>query len=207
MIGERIETNIAGGLDIPMPRMANIRQKFQTVRLESVTRAIAEQFQRPEVRSKVKAGQTIAVGCGSRGVANVGEAAKAVVAELKALGAKPFIFPAMGSHGGGTVEGQVGVLAGYGITEALVGCPIRATMDTVELGTVAAGTPVYMDKFAAEADAVVLINRVKPHTNFRAPMESGIVKMMTIGMGKIKGATTLHFHGMDNFGEILPQVA
>jgi hypothetical protein len=207
MIGERIETNIAGGLDVPMPRMANIRQKFQTVRLESVTRAIAEQFKRPEVRAKVKPGQTIAVGCGSRGVANVGEAAKAVVAELKALGAKPFIFPAMGSHGGATVEGQVGVLAGYGITEALAGCPIRATMDTVELGTVAAGTPVYMDKFAAEADGVVLINRVKPHTNFRAPMESGIVKMMTIGMGKIKGATTLHFHGMDNFGEILPQVA
>jgi hypothetical protein len=207
MIGERIETNIAGGLDVPMPRMVNVRQKFQTVRLDSVTRAVAEQFQRPEVRGKVKAGQSIAVGCGSRGVANVAEAAKAVVAELKALGAKPFIFPAMGSHAGGTVEGQAGLLAGYGITEASVGCPIRATMDTVELGRLADGTAVVMDKFAAEADGVVLINRVKPHTNFRAPIESGIVKMMTIGMGKIRGATTLHFHGMDRFGEILPQVA
>ena len=207
MIGERIETNIAGGLDIPMPRMVNVRQKFQTVRLESVTKAVADQFKRPEVRAKVKAGQTIAVGCGSRGVANIAEAAKAVVAEIKALGGKPFIFPAMGSHGSATAEGQKAVLEGYGITEAHVGCPIRATMDTVELGALPDGTPVYMDKFAAEADGVVLINRVKPHTNFRAPMESGVVKMMTIGMGKIRGATTLHFHGMDHFGEVLPQVA
>jgi hypothetical protein len=207
MIGDRIETNIAGGLDIPMPRMANVRQKFQTVRVESVTRTVAEQFQRPEVRAKVKPGQTIAVGCGSRGVANIAEAAKAVVAELKALGAKPFIFPAMGSHGAATAEGQKQVLEGYGITEAHVGCPIRATMDTVELGAIGEGTPVYMDKFASEADGVVLINRVKPHTNFRAPIESGIVKMMTIGMGKIRGATTMHFHGMDNFGEVLPQAA
>jgi len=207
MIGDRIETNIAGGLDIPMPRMANVRQKFQTVRVPSVTQAVAGQFQRPEVRAKVKPGQTIAVGCGSRGIANVAEAARAVVAELKALGAKPFVFPAMGSHGGATAEGQTQVLAGYGITEAQVGCPIRATMETVELGTIGEGTPVYMDQFAAQADGVVLINRVKPHTNFRAPMESGIVKMMTIGMGKIRGATTLHFHGMDRFGEILPLAA
>jgi hypothetical protein len=207
MIGDRIETNIAGGLDVPMPRMVNVRQKFQTVRLDDVERAVAEQFKRPEVRAKVKAGQSIAVGCGSRGVANIADTAQAVVAELKALGAKPFIFPAMGSHGGATAEGQRALLAGYGITEAHVGCPIRASMDTVELGALPDGTPVYMDKLASEADGVVLINRVKPHTNFRAPMESGIVKMMTIGMGKIRGATTLHFHGMDHFGEILPQVA
>jgi hypothetical protein len=207
MIGDRIETNIAGGLDIPLPRMVNVRQKFQTVTLDSVTRAIAEQFKRPEIRAKVQAGQTIAVGCGSRGVANVGEAAQAVVAQLQALGAKPFIFPAMGSHGGGTAAEQAALLAGYGITAAKVGCPVRSSMDTVELGRLGDGTPVYMDKFAAEADGVVLINRIKPHTNFRAPIESGIVKMMTIGMGKILGATTLHTHGMDHFGELLPKVA
>lgn len=207
MIGDRIETNIAGGLDIPLPRMVNVRQKFQAPKLASVTQAIQEQFQRPEIRAKVKPGQTIAVGCGSRGVANVGEAAAAVVAQLKALGARPFIFPAMGSHGSATAEGQAAVLAGYGITEARVGCPVRATMDTVELGRLADGTPIYMDKYAAEADGVVLINRIKPHTNFRAPIESGIVKMMTIGMGKILGATTLHYHGMDYFGELLPKAA
>ena len=207
MIGDRIEVNIAGGLDIALPRMVHVRQKFQTKKLDSVTRTVAEQFKRPEVRAKVKSGMSIAVGCGSRGINNIAECAKAVVAELKVLGAKPFIFPAMGSHGGATAEGQREVLEGYGITESYVGCPIRATMEVVELGKLEDGMPVYMDKFAAEADAVVLIPRVKPHTNFRAPIESGIVKMLSIGMGKIIGATTLHTYGMDMFGELLPKTA
>ena len=207
MIGDRIEVNIAGGLDLPLPRMVSVRQKFQNTRLESVTKAVAEQFARAEVRAKIKPGMKIAVGCGSRGIANIAEAAKAVVAELKALGAEPFVFPAMGSHGSATAEGQKGVLEGYGITESYVGAPVRATMDTVILGELPDGTPIHMDRFAAEADGVVLVCRVKPHTNFRAPIESGIVKMITIGMGKISGATTLHTHGMDRFGELLPEAA
>jgi hypothetical protein len=187
--------------------MIHVRQKFQTPRLDSVTRAVVEQFKRAEVRGKVKPGMTIAVGCGSRGINNIAECAKAVIAELKALGAKPFIFPAMGSHGGATAEGQREVLEGYGITESFVGCPIRSTMDVVELGKLEDGMPVYIDRAAAEADAIVVIPRVKPHTNFRAPIESGIVKMLTIGMGKIAGATTLHTYGMDMFGELLPRTA
>ena len=206
MIGDRIEVNIAGGLDIPLPRMVHIRQKFKTVKVDNVAHTVAEQFKRSEVRAKIKPGMTIAVGCGSRGIANIGDCAKQVIAELKALGAKPFIFPAMGSHGGATPEGQRDVLASYGITESFVGCPIHSQMDVVELGKVD-GMPVYMDKLAAAADGVVLICRVKPHTNFRAPIESGIVKMMTIGMGKIIGATELHTYGMDMFGELLPKAA
>ncbi|HUF20961.1 MAG TPA: lactate racemase domain-containing protein [Burkholderiales bacterium] len=207
MIGDRIEVNIAGGLDIPLPRMIHVRQKFKTPKLDSVTAAVVEQFKKPEIRAKVKPGMSIAVGCGSRGINNIAECAKAVVGELKALGAKPFIFPAMGSHGGATAEGQREVLEGYGITEAFVGCPIRSSMDVVELGKLDDDMPVYMDKNAAEADAVVIIPRVKPHTNFRAPIESGIVKMLAIGMGKIIGATTLHTYGMDMFGELLPKTA
>lgn len=207
MIGDRIEVNIAGGLDIPLPRMIHVRQKFQTPKLDNVTKAVVEQFQRPEVRGKVKPGMSIAVGCGSRGVNNIAECAKAVVDELKALGAKPFIFPAMGSHGGATAEGQSELLEGYGITEDYVGCPIKSSMDVVELGKLDDGMPVYMDKNAAAADAVVIIPRIKPHTNFRAPIESGIVKMLAIGMGKIIGATTLHTYGMDMFGELLPKTA
>jgi hypothetical protein len=207
MIGDRIEVNIAGGLDIPLPRMVHVRQKFQTPKLDSVTKAVAEQFKRPEVRGKVKPGMSIAVGCGSRGINNIAECAKAVVTELKALGAKPFIVPAMGSHGGATADGQREVLEGYGITEDYVGCPIRSSMDVVELGKLDNGMPVYLDKHAAEADAVVIIPRIKPHTNFRAPIESGIVKMLTIGLGKIVGATTLHTYGMDTFGELLPKAA
>ncbi len=206
MIGDRIEVNIAGGLDIPLPRMVHIRQKFATPKVASVSQTIAEQFQRPEVRAKVKPGMSIAVGCGSRGIANIAEAAKQVIVELKALGAKPFIFPAMGSHGGATAEGQREVLEGYGITESYVGCPIHSQMDVVELGKVD-GMPVYMDKLAAGADGVVVLCRVKPHTNFRAPIESGIVKMLTIGMGKIIGASELHTYGMDSFGELLPKAA
>jgi hypothetical protein len=207
MIGDRIEVNIAGGLDIQLPRMVHVRQKFQTPKLDSVTRAVVEQFKRPEVRAKVKPGMTIAVGCGSRGINNIAECAKAVVGELKALGAKPFVFPAMGSHGGATAEGQREVLEGYGITESFVGCPVKSSMDVVELGKLEDGMPVYIDRTAAEADAIVVIPRVKPHTNFRAPIESGIVKMLTIGMGKIAGATTLHTYGMDMFGELLPKTA
>ena len=206
MIGDRIEVNIAGGLDIPLPRMVHIRQKFDTPKLASVKQTVAEQFKRPEVKAKIKPGMTIAVGCGSRGIANIAECAKQVIVELQALGAKPFIFPAMGSHGGATPEGQREVLESYGITESFVGCPIHSQMDVVELGKLE-GMPVYMDKLAAAADGVVLVCRVKPHTNFRAPIESGIVKMMTIGMGKIIGASELHTNGMDAFGELLPKVA
>jgi Lactate racemase N-terminal domain len=207
MIGDRIEVNLAGGLDVPLPRMVPVKVSFDPAHIEDVAAAVVEQLRQPEVRSKVKPGMSVAVGCGSRGVANIAQAARAVVGELKALGAKPFIFPAMGSHGGATAEGQRAVLEGYGISERFVGCPIRATMETQELGRMDDGTPIYMDQFAAEADGVVLINRIKPHTNFRGPMESGIVKMLTIGMGKIMGATTLHAHGMDAFGEVLPRAA
>jgi hypothetical protein len=206
MIGDRIEVNIAGGLDIPLPRMVHIRQKFSTPKLTSVKQTVADEFKRPEVRAKIKPGMTIAVGCGSRGIANIAECAKQVIVELQALGAKPFIFPAMGSHGGATPEGQREVLESYGISESFVGCPIHSQMDVVELGKLD-GMPVYMDKLAAAADGVVLVCRVKPHTNFRAPIESGIVKMMTIGMGKIIGASELHTNGMDSFGELLPAAA
>jgi len=207
MIGDRIEVNIAGGLDIPLPRMVHVRQKFQMPRLDSVSAAVVEEFRKPDVRNKIKPGMTIAVGVGSRGVNNIAECAKTVIAELKSLGAKPFIFPAMGSHGGATAEGQKEVLDGYGVTEQFVGCPVKSSMDVVEIAKADDGMPVYMDKHAAGADAVALICRVKPHTNFRAPIESGIVKMMAIGMGKIIGATTLHTYGMDMFGELLPKTA
>ncbi|UCH49498.1 MAG: DUF2088 domain-containing protein [Betaproteobacteria bacterium] len=207
MIGDRIEVNIAGGLDIPLPRMVHVRQKFQMPRLESVSATVIEEFNKPEVREKVKPGMTIAVGVGSRGVNNIAECAKTVIAELKSLGAKPFIFPAMGSHGGATAEGQKEVLDGYGVTEDFVGCPVKSSMEVVEIAKADDGMPVYLDKQAAGADAIALICRVKPHTNFRAPIESGIVKMLTIGMGKITGATTLHTYGMDMFGELLPKTA
>lgn len=206
MIPDRIEVNIAGGLNVPLPRMATIRQRFEAERLSNISAIIAREFQRPEIRDRVKAGQTIAVGCGSRGIANIAEIAKAVVHELKGLGAQPFIFPCMGSHGAATAEGQKKVLESYGITEAATGVPIRATMDTTVVGHLDDRTPVHMDRHAAEADAIVVINRIKPHTAFRGATESGLTKMLSIGIGKIIGATTYHVHGMDLFPELLPRV-
>jgi hypothetical protein len=176
------------------------------VHLGDIAATIANEFQRPEVRARVKAGQAIAVGCGSRGIANIATIVKCVIRELQALGARPFIFPAMGSHGAATAEGQKRVLEGYGITEAATGVPVRATMDTVIVGTLADGTPVHMDRFAGEADGIVVVNRIKPHTAFRGATESGITKMLAIGIGKIVGAATYHQHGMDTFAELLPKV-
>lgn len=206
MIGDRIDVNIAGGFDIPLPRMLRVRQKFAAPKVGDVALAVAGQFERPEIRAGIRPGMTIAVGCGSRGIANIAVCVKAVIAQLKALGADPFVFPAMGSHGGATAEGQREVLEAYGITEAFVGCPIRSQMDVVELGRLD-GMPVCFDKLAAAADGVVLVCRIKPHTNFRARIESGIIKMLAIGAGKIAGATQLHTHGFDRFGELLPRVA
>ena len=206
MIPDRIEVNIAGGLDIALPDMFNVRQKFATERLSDLRGAIVREFQRPEIRGRVKSGQVVAVGCGSRGIANIAEIAKAVIAQLRALGAQPFIFPCMGSHGAATAEGQKKVLESYGITEATTGVPIRASMDTTVVGKLPDGTPVHMDRHAAEADAVVVINRIKPHTAFRGATESGLTKMLSIGIGKIIGATTYHTHGMDRFPELLPQI-
>ena len=207
MIGNRIETNISGGLDVPLPSMVPVRVTFDSQREEDIAGAVAGQFQNPAVREKIRPGQSIAVGCGSRGVANIALTARATVAGIKALGGVPFSFPAMGSHGAATAEGQRAVLEGFGITEDYVGCPIKASMDTHLLGALDDGTPVHMDRHAHEADGIVLINRIKPHTNFRGPVESGIVKMLAIGMGKIKGATAIHFHGMDAFGHVLPPLA
>ena len=206
MIEDKIDVNIAGGLDITLPKMVTVRQKFDSPRVGDIPSVIASEFEKPEIRSRVKPGQVIAVGCGSRGIANIATIAKSVIDGLKALGAEPFIFPCMGSHGAATAEGQKQVLEGYGISEATMGVPLRATMDTTIVGKLDDGTPVHMDANAAQADGIVVINRIKPHTSFRGPTESGITKMLAIGIGKINGATTYHQHGMDVFPTLLPKV-
>ena len=207
MIEDRIEVNIAGGLDIALPAMADVRQKFATARVDDIAAAVAREFERPEIRASIRRGARIAVGCGSRGVANYARIVRAVIGGIKAQGGEPFIFPAMGSHGAATAAGQRRVLEDAGISEDYVGAPIRASMDTIEAGRLADGTPVHADAIAAAADGIVLVNRVKPHTTFRGGIESGIAKMMTIGMGKIAGAAQLHRHGMDRFHAVLPEAA
>jgi len=205
---DNVEINIPGGLDFTIPKMVKVKQNFEDHKIEDVGQAVKNEIIKTEIKNSIVSGSSIAIGVGSRGVANIAIAVKALVESLKDLGAKPFIFPAMGSHGGGTVENQIGLLAGYGVTEENVGAEVKGTMETVVPVTLEDGTKVHMDKYASEADGVILINRVKPHTNFRGEIESGIVKMMTIGMGKINGASELHgAYPMNTFGKNLPNAA
>ena len=171
------------------PRMARIKQQFDGPMLHDVTGAVRETLGRLSL--PVKPGQTVALAVGSRGIVNLDVVTRACVDHVKALDAKPFIFPAMGSHGGGTAEGQRSVLEHYGVTEATMGCPVRATMDVVQVGETL-GLPVWLDRYAAEADWIGVINRIKPHTDFKGELESGLFKMMTIGLGKHRGAVQAH---------------
>jgi hypothetical protein len=172
-----------------LPTMIRVRQTFARPRVEDIPRTVAERLQAADL--PVKRGDTVAVGAGSRGIANIDTIVGATVRYLRDLGARPFVFPAMGSHGGGTADGQLSVLAHYGITEATMGCPVRATMEVEQVGE-ALGLPVWLDRFAAGADWIGLVNRIKPHTDFKGTIESGLFKMMTIGLGKWKGAVQYH---------------
>jgi hypothetical protein len=147
---------------------------------------------------------TIAVGVGSRGVANLREIVRETIGALRALDLRPFVVPARGSHGGATAEGQRDVLAGYGVTETEIGCEIRATMDVIELDSTGLEHPLYMDAHAATADAILLINRIKPHTDFHGPHESGLVKMAVIGIGKRTQADAMHSFGVRGLRDLIP---
>ncbi len=175
-----------------LPKMTRIQQQFDVPVLDDLPAAIHAELDRINAAAIVKPGETVAITAGSRGVANVATAVKATVDYLKALGAQPFVVPAMGSHGGATPEGQRSVLEHYGITEATVGAPVKATMDVVELGKTADGLPVFFDRYAAEADHVIPLNRIKAHTDFNGSIESGLMKMMVIGLGKQQGANLYH---------------
>jgi hypothetical protein len=172
-----------------LPKMIRVRQTFARPRVTDIPRTVAETLQ--AARLPVKRGDTVAVGAGSRGIANIDVIVGATVRYLLDLGARPFVFPAMGSHGGGTADGQLSVLEHYGITEATMGCPVRATMDVTQVGE-ALDLPVWLDRQAAEADCIGIVNRVKPHTDFKGSIESGLFKMMTIGLGKYTGAIQYH---------------
>jgi hypothetical protein len=184
--------------DTALPQMASIRQKLDDREITDLPTAIYAALSQDKIVKTIHPGMNIAITAGSRGTDRYAEVMATLVKLLKQLGAKPFLIPAMGSHGGGTAEGQVGILSSLGITEARVGAPIRATMDVVQIGTNMDGLPVYIDRYAAEADGIIIVNRIKPHTNFRGEYESGLMKMMTIGLGKNIGAATCHKLPMDD---------
>ena len=177
--------------DIDLPEMKLVRQMYQVPPAVDIPAAVQKEWDRLDKTSILTAGMRIAVGVGSRGVANLAAVVREVVARLKSAGCKPFITPAMGSHGGATPEGQIEVLRARGVCEERVGAPVEATMDAVPMGETD-GISLFVDRLAHEADGIVLINRVKPHTNFFGKTESGLVKMMAIGLGNQVGAE--HYH-------------
>ncbi|RBW70069.1 lactate racemase domain-containing protein [Bacillus taeanensis] len=193
--------------DIPLPKMVKVKQHFDDTKIENVTEAVTEKLKRDAIQQKVKPGMEIAIAVGSRGMDRLVEITAATVQFLKELGATPFIVPSMGSHGGATAEGQREVLAHLGVTEESVKAEIRSSMEVIKLGQLENGLPVYIDKYASKADGIVVINRIKPHTAFRGQVESGIMKMISIGLGKQKGAEACHQLGFKYMAENVPAMA
>jgi hypothetical protein len=190
------------------PRFVRIRQRFDTPRLADVAAGVRKELVRLHLEDRIGQGETVAVTAGSRGIANIALITRTVVEHLQGLGAVPFIVPAMGSHGGGTAEGQAKILADYGITAATMGCDVRSSMETVVVDRTPQGIPVHFDRHASQADHVLVVGRVKPHTGFVGAVESGLHKMMLIGLGKHEGAKIYH-RAIANFSfmEIITAVA
>jgi len=190
------------------PQMVTVRQRFDAPRIDDIPAVVAEQMRRLHLTERIQPGRSVAITAGSRGIANIPEILAAIVVAVKDAGGSPFIVPAMGSHGGGTVDGQLDVLRQLGVTEQSVGAPIRATMDTVIVAETSGGIPVHFDRFAHEADHVLVVNRIKPHTGFVGSIESGLHKMMLIGLGNHNGASLYHRAILKySFSEILTSVA
>ena len=186
---------------LELPKMHRVLQKFDTTQLKSVEETVRAEMHKKEISSLVKPGMRIAMAVGSRGIQNLALIVKTVAEELQNMGAMPFIVPAMGSHGGSTAEGQRMILSSFGITEETMGVPIVSSMEAVCIYEFEDGFKVYVDKNAHEADGIVVINRVKPHTSFRGVYESGLMKMMTVGMGKQLGADQIHAAGPKVMGK------
>ncbi len=186
---------------LPLPRFVPLRQVFPRDRIQDVSAAVRAELRRIELAARLRPGASVAITAGSRGIAQIPLVIRTVAEFVREVcpGAEPFVVPAMGSHGGATVEGQRHVLAEYGITEDSVGAPIRATMDTLELGSLPGGPAVHFDAHAARADATIVVNRVKAHTAFRGEIESGLCKMTAIGLGKRPGAEQIHAYGLREY--------
>lgn len=179
------------GIELTLPKMRTVDRQFDVAQPADVPAELEREWIRIKDEITLPTDASVAIGVGSRGISNLKTIVEGVVPRLKAAGYRPFVVPAMGSHGGATAEGQVEVLRARGITEASVGAPVKATMDVVPMGEVN-GIPLFLDRLAHEADGIVLINRIKPHTNFIGPTESGLIKMMAIGFGNQVGAE--HYH-------------
>jgi hypothetical protein len=193
--------------DYPLPKLYRVRQAFPRPQVRDIEKTIRLEMAASGVRSRVRPGCRAAVAVGSRGIANLSLIVKTVIRVLKEWGASPFVVSAMGSHGDGTEEGQRLVLQGYGITEEAMGVPIVTRVETEQLGTISKGRPVYFDREALHADLIVPINRVKLHTDFIGPLQSGLAKMLVIGLGNQKGCSAIHETPPEEFAAVIEEAA
>src|SRR5690625_2363361 len=192
---------------VDLPKVVKIKQHFTGPKIENIEETVTAEFAKAEIEKKIKPNRNIAITAGSRGIANIAKVIRAVVSEVKKRGAHPFIVPAMGSHGGAKAEGQIEVLESLGITEDYCGAPIRATMEVVNLGKTETDANVYMDKIAYESDGVILVNRIKLHTDFSSNIESGLMKIASVGLGNHKQALAIHARGVIGLKQDMPAVA
>jgi hypothetical protein len=189
------------------PGLVRVRQLFQDNSIPDVSLKVAEELSRVDIGGRIMPGQAVAITAGSRGIDRIAEVLSAIVAEVKKTGGQPFIFPAMGSHGGATAEGQVEVLEKLGITETSVGAPVKSTMEVVRVGSTRSGLPVYCDKSAYSADAIIAVNRIKPHTILQGEIQSGLLKILAVGLGKKVQAGLVHSYGVEGLHRHIPEVA
>ena len=191
--------------EVVLPRVVKVRQEFAGDKIADLDAKVREECSKGEVSEVVRPGMRVAVTAGSRGISNIPQILRSLVGVLREWGAEPFIVPAMGSHGGATAEGQVRVLKSLGVTEKFCGAPIHSSMEVVEIGKTERGIPVYMDRIAAEADGVVVAGRIKVHTDFRGEIESGLLKMASIGLGKHEQALALHSYGVEGIRDFMSE--
>lgn len=193
--------------DVSIPRFFKVHQTMESTHVENPYKATLQAIAACTDFPKIKAGDSVCIACGSREIANLKDIVRAAVDTVKSAGGKPFLIPAMGSHGGATAEGQKEILLTYNLSEKEIGAPIRSSMETVELGKTTSGLAVRIDKHAAAADVIILAARIKPHTDFRGPIESGIMKMISIGMGKQYGASICHSMGFPQMSQNVKEIA
>lgn len=193
--------------EISFPRMVEVRQRFKAPVIKDIKKEVSGQIAKSRLKERIKPKDRVAITAGSRGISHIVEITATVVKEVKKIGGDPFIVPSMGSHGGATAQGQVAVLKSYGITDSSVGAPIRSSMEVVKIGKIKEDVPVFIDKIAFNSDAIIVVNRVKPHTSLKGPVESGLMKMLAIGLGNHAGASLVHSFGLPGLREMIPRAA
>ena len=202
----KIEVRTEGLEDVRIPKMFRIKQIYDSSRIIDIPSHIRDEMHGNLADHERFCGKNLCITAGSRGIPDLDIIIRTIVDTLKQWGAKPFIVPAMGSHGGATAESQKMLLATYNITEESMGVPVKSSMDVVQIGELPDGTPLYCDKYAAESDGIIILNKVKPHTDFRAKHESGLAKMLAIGLANHIGASMFHMKGFTTFAKRIPQV-